>query len=224
MAKHIIGNTYFKYIGFLLLFFLFLYDKDMAIIYLALLTVDFLWYISDPHISFPFNRSGEKIQDSIFLAIIGYAVFLLTNAFVKVIFFQETFSIFSGIHEMSSLPILAGSMAMTWIGWTIVIPFIETSFFHGRLFEGLAQLSNRMFNTPKSLKVFSLGLIGVMTAVSIIFAIFHSKVTLAPILTIFIFSMVSCYLVVKEQKLTAAILLHIIANTAALSFKYGFLG
>lgn len=124
---------------------------------------------------------------------------------------------------MSALPILAGSVAMTWVGWTIVIPFIETSFFHGRLFEGLAQLSNRLFNKPKSLRVLSLGLIGVATAVSVIFAVFHSKVTLSPIITIFIFSMVSCYLVIKEQKLTAAILLHILANTAALAVKYGLI-
>ncbi|MBW2982359.1 CPBP family intramembrane metalloprotease [Candidatus Woesearchaeota archaeon] len=195
----------------------------MAIIYLALLTVDFIWYISDPHISFPFNRKGEKLTNSLFLAIIGYAIFLLINAMTKVFFFNETFSLFSGVQEMSALPILAGSVAMTWVGWTIVIPFIETSFFHGRLFEGLAQLSNRLFNKPKSLRVLSLGLIGVATAVSVIFAVFHSKVTLSPIITIFIFSMVSCYLVIKEQKLTAAILLHILANTAALAVKYGLI-
>ena len=224
MTKHIIGNTYFKYIGLLLLFFLFLYDRDMAIIYVVLLMVDFLWYISDPHISFPFNRPNEKITDSIFMAVIGYAVFLLINALTKVFIFKETFSLFSGMHEMSTLPILAGSMAMTWIGWTIVIPFIESSFFHGRLFEGLAQLSNKMFDKPKSLKILSLALIGVATVVSLIFAVFHSKVTLSPIITIFIFSMVSCYLVIKEQKQTAAILLHIIANTAALSVKYGMFG
>jgi membrane protease YdiL (CAAX protease family) len=196
----------------------------MAIIYLALLTVDFLWYISDPHVSFPFNRQGEKITNSIFLAIIGYAAFLLINAFSKVFIFNETFSLFSGVQEMSTLPILAGSIAMTWVGWAIVIPFIETSFFHGRLFEGLAQLSNRIFKKPTSLRNFNLAIIGVATAVSVIFAIFHSKITLSPIITIFIFSMVSCYLVVKEQKLTAAILLHIIANTAALSVKYGLIG
>lgn len=195
----------------------------MAFIYGFLLVFDFMWYLSDKHISFPFNRPNEKVTDSLFIAIIGYAVFLILNALVKSFVFGETFSVFSGINTMSQLPLLAGSIAMTWIGWTVVIPYIETSFIFGRLFEGIAQLSYRMFGKPTTLKKITTALFMVAAVISLAFAIFHNKITGAEITTIFIFGMVSCYIIVKEQKLLGAILLHVIANTLALAVKYGLL-
>lgn len=221
---NILRATYFKYISLFLLFFLFLYDRDMAIIYLMLMFVDYLWYVSDKKVTFHLSTPSDNILDSLTTAVIAYAAFLLINTSVKVLFFNETFSLMSGVEAMATLPILAGSLVMTWIGWVLVIPVIETSFFHGRLFEGLIDLSRKFKSIPDaSLTKFTTGTMIVAAIVSIIFAIFHSKVTLAPIMTIFIFSMISCYLVIKENKLLAAVLLHIIANAAALAVKYGYL-
>lgn len=217
-------DSYFKYVGLFLLFFLFLYDKEMAMIYLVLMLVDYFWYVSDTYQSFPLNRKGDDLFDSLTLAVIGYAVFLVLNTSIKVLCFHESFSMMDGVSAMAALPILAGSTLITWVGWALVIPIIETSFFHGRLFEGAIDISRRVKAIPDaSLSKFTLGTAVAAAIVSGVFAVFHSKITLAPLLTIFIFSMISCFLVIRERKLTAAIFLHVIANGAALASRFNWL-
>jgi len=217
------GNNYFKFVGLALLFFFFLFDKEMAYAYMAILLVDLLWKLSDRKESYPLTKKVGNFTESLVVAIGAYAVFLVINMVSINLIKGSSITFSQSISTMSSLPILAGSTAMTVVGWALIIPIVETTFFFGRLLEG--GLDTLQLRLNKKIDKFTLTKYTILMCliISTIFTIFHSKIDLAPIVTVFVFGMISCILVIKDKQILSAILLHILANGAALAVKFGVL-
>ena len=139
-------DNYFKFISIFLVFLLLAFDEHLALVYLMIMFTDYIWYNSDNFISFKISKgSGDDIQ--VFLEALAALGIFLTLSTVLVSVFDPQ-SIMGGdiatgaqtiFHLLSTTtPILKGSVLFTVIGWGILAPIIETSFFFGRLLEGMA--------------------------------------------------------------------------------------
>lgn len=226
-------DTYFKFTIIFLLFLLLAFDKDLAMIYILIMVGDYIWYKSDDFITFNTSSSNISKFRAYFEGLLAFGIFLVISQ-VTVSFLQsQTISgnFVAGsqaIFELlaTSTPILQGSIFLTFVGWGILVPIIETSFFNGRLLEGLATYSEPIFNSKVSLKKLSLNLFLVILVLASIFTTFHitAKGLLAiPLLITFIFSVISSILVIRHQELRGAIFLHILTNCAAVASSMGYL-
>jgi hypothetical protein len=234
--------NYFKWIGFFLLFLLLAFDPDMSRIYLLILLIDFIWYVSDDFVSFQYSSGKNTWIKSLATAIVGFAAFLLVTTGVLSIIPGAQSVARSGMQSIFQLlatatPILKESKILTVIGWGLVIPIIETSFFNGRLLEGIpawlkekAGFKNATIltdeRTPFNKKIFNGVTVFVILLVAASFTLFHlSAKGLAsiPLLITFIFSVISSILVIKDGDLKSAIMLHVITNTVTVLNAYGLI-
>jgi hypothetical protein len=228
-------NNYFKLTVIFLLFLLLAFDRDLAMIYLLIMVGDFIWYISDNFISFPMTSTHPRFSGIQVLleSSAGLGLFLLLSTMLVSSFSPQSIS--GGIagraqsifHLLAtSTPILQGSKALTLIGWGILVPIIETSFFNGRLLEGLSAYAEDITGHKVSVYNFSAALIVVMFVVAALFTLFHitaKGVESIPLIITFIFSFISSILVVRHRELRGAILMHIATNSAAVASSFGWL-
>ena len=163
--RNISGNSYFNFIGLALLFLLLAFDRDLAMIYILIMVVDRWWYSSDNFVSFNISRSDSKGFMVYIESLVALGVFLLISTLLVSVFSPQTFvdgGIFSSAQSIfqllaTSTPILQGSLILTFIGWGILIPIIETSFFNGRLLEGFATYAEKLTGKRISLETYSIG-------------------------------------------------------------------
>ena len=227
-------DNYFKFISIFLVFLLLAFDEHLALVYLMIMFTDYIWYNSDNFISFKISKgSGDDIQ--VFLEALAALGIFLTLSTVLVSVFDPQ-SIMGGdiatgaqtiFHLLSTTtPILKGSVLFTVIGWGILAPIIETSFFFGRLLEGMATYMEELIGKKISVYKFSKNLLIVFFMIATMFTLFHitSKgLRNIPLLITFIFSLISCTLVVRQKSLKGAIELHIMTNMAAVAASMGWL-
>ena len=225
-------DNYFKFTIVFLLFLLLAFDKDLAMIYLLMMFGDYVWTRSDNYISFPFRRKTSNTTQVYIEATAALGIFLVVSTFLVSTFSPQ--SIASGnilvqsqsiFHLLaSSVPILKGSKILTFIGWAIIIPIIETSFFNGRLLEGFATYSEKITGKRISLQRYTLTLMMVILLVASLFTLFHitaKGLDTIPLLITFIFSVISSMLVIRHQELRGAIFIHILTNSAAVLSSLG---
>lgn len=227
------GTNYFKLIAVMLLFLLLAFDRDLAVIYLLIMLADWVWFLSDNFISFPMSSNRISNLQVLVETALALGGFLLI-AGLLVSFFSPQ-SIATGVVEgaqsifhllAASTPILKGSLVLTFIGWAIVVPIIETNFFAGRLLEGLSTYAEKIIGKRISLDKFSMELFVVMLIVSSLFTLFHitaKGLESIPLLITFLFMMISCVLVVRHKSTKGAIWLHIAVNSAAVLSTMGVL-
>lgn len=225
-------DHYFKFIVIILLFLLLAFDQDLAMIYLLIMLGDYIWFKSDNFISFPLSRPDTNGMMVYIESLAGLGLFLIISTILVNIFSPQ--SIASGIvggtesvfHLLAtSTPILKGSKFLTFIGWGIIVPFIETSFWNGRLLEGLSTYAEKVMGRKVSLERFSIPLVIVTFIVAALFTLFHitaKGLSSVPLLITFIFSIISTILVIRHRELKGAIFMHIITNSAAVASTMGW--
>lgn len=218
-----------------LLFLLLSFDRDLAIIYLLIMFADWIWYKSDNFVSFPISDPRRMSTTQVYIeAIAGLGLFLLISTILVSTFSPEsvTGGIVGGAQSIfhllaTSTPILQGSKILTLVGWGLLVPIIETSFFNGRLLEGFATYAEKVIGrkVPLELSQISLGLVGVIFTVAAIFTLFHitaKGMESLPLLITFIFSVISSVLVIRHRQTKGAILVHIITNSMAVASGFGW--
>lgn len=225
---------YFKFIVVILLFLLLAFDQDLAMIYILIMLGDYIWYQSDNFISFPISNPSTGDLKVYIESLIGLGFFLVISTVLVSVFSPQsiantgivgtTQSIFHLL--ATSTPILKGSKLLTLLGWGVVVPLIETSFWNGRLMEGLAAYAEEIVGKKVSVYIFNIPLFIVMIVVSILFTLFHitaKGLASIPLLITFIFCMISCILVVRHKQTKGAIMMHILTNSAAVASSLGWL-
>jgi len=222
------NEMYFKASVLFLLFLLLVFDRDMALIYILILVGDFIWYRFDKNITFPLERRTDNRFSSLLEVGIATAIFFIISSAAVKLAAVDMSSSFQSILSLlaTSTPILAGNKMLTIIGWGILIPIIETSFFFGRVFEGIATFAGNRFSTNISLQKITMAVIMVILVIASFFTLFHltaKNLASIPLLITFIFACMSCILVIRNQHLREAILLHITVNTLAVLNSFGML-
>lgn len=201
--------------GFMLLFLLINFNRDLGIIYIAMLLLSWVSFSSDKIQTFIFSRNGKTIFESFVKALIYYSAFVLFSGIFMSVFHSG--DVLQGQILMSVLkafatttPALANSLVLTFIGWAIIVPVIETNAFFGRLFEYITDRFNIKTGQLNA------ALLIVFTTISFIFAIFHATAkgitNNAALSLTFIFAFISLWLVFKEKQTKTAVFLHMLAN------------
>lgn len=225
-------DDYFKFIGIFLLFLLLAFDRDLAMIYLLIMLIDYIWKQSDNLINLPLSRGPGSMFQVIIEGLAGLGLFLLISTIL--VNYVSPQSVSGGLVSQAqsifhllatSTPILKGNAILTLIGWGILVPIIETSFFNGRLLEGLSTYAEMITGKKVQLSLTSPTLYIVMLVVASIFTLFHitaKGLESVPLLITFIFSVISSILVIRHRELRGAILMHIITNSAAVAASLGW--
>lgn len=228
-------STVFNYLLLFLLFIYLAFDRDLANIYMLMIFADFVWwwtdlFIGNRKVEFPIERTSTNRQQAIIEAVIAVAALLLLTQIIFTLFAKtKNFANAQSIILLyaSATPILKGSTILTVFGWGILAPIVETRFFFGRVFEGLAFTYESTTGERINLKKFTFQTILLMAFVAGLFTLFHitaKKLEDIPLLITFIFGMVSLYLVVRDQELKSATLFHIFINTIAVLAALKLLG
>lgn len=214
-------------LGIILLFLLINFNPELGTIFGLMLIVDYIIYHDKTWISFEVETDERRLID-ILGGMFGYAVFIIL-ATVSTTVFQQLSAITNPMNAVferlaASTPIFEKSKFLTFVGWGILIPIVETRFFFGRMMELFAYKANvkLALNNIKSWLIF--------VFISAVFTIFHFSAKavsatqfdeMALFLT-FLFGMVSCALVVYMRELSSAIQMHIISNSIAISVRLGY--
>jgi membrane protease YdiL (CAAX protease family) len=213
--------SYFKVFLFIWAFYLLNFDFQLAVAYSIILVVSYVWFDKDPFISFPIERQKSNRTSAIIESLVGYGALFVSSNFLLSNYSsgQSFLTLFAEF-----TPVLAGNVILTLIGWGFLIAVAETMLFNGILFEGMAEFANKrgFKGNLKSINPFSLS---ISALVSAFFALFHFSVRFAQLrgdpaamqmalLITFIFSFISCILVIRNQEMKQALLLHIMNNTA----------
>lgn len=227
-------DHYFKWIIIFLLFLLLSFDRDLAMIYILIMIGDYIWFKSDNFISFPLWRRATSSAKIMIEAAAAFGAFLFISTVLLGVFSPQSligsgvFGSAQSIFQLlaTSTPVLQGSKILTFISWGILVPIIETTFFNGRLLEGITTYAEDVVGKKISLKKISGTLLFIMVIVASLFTLFHitaKGITTIPLLITFIFSILSSLLVVRQQELSGAITLHIATNSAAVASSLGWL-
>jgi len=222
---------YFKATVIFLLFLLLSFDRDMAMIYILIMVGDFIWWRFDRNITFPIEKTTTNRLSAVLEAGIATALFFLFSSMAVKVFAVEALPAGVNINSIlelyaASTPILQGNVFLTIVGWGFLIPVIETIFFNGTLLEGLTVFAEKQFGTRVSLQKFSIPLFLVILFVATLFTLFHltaKNLSSIPLLITFIFSIISSVLVIRNQEIKQAIMLHMTVNTLAVLSSLGLL-
>lgn len=227
-------DNYFKFNILFLIFLLLVFDRDMALIYIAIIFGDYIWYKSDKFISFKISNGRNSLFQSTIIGLAALGFFLGISTLILKTFspqsLTETGIIGSvqGVFQLlsTSTPFLQGSKVLTFIGWGIMIPIIETSFFNGRLLEGFATYAENVTGKKIPLDRITQPLLVVFFIVAALFTLLHITAkaldSTALVLT-FMFSIISSYLVIKYKQLREAIIFHISVNSVAVAISLGWI-
>jgi len=214
---------YFKLMAIGLIFLLLNFDPDLSMVYLLILLGDYIWYQNDSWISFPYSNKQANKTGVIIESFAALGIFLLATAVLITGF--STQSLLSMLS--STVPILAESQVLTLISWGIIVPFIETNFFFGRLLEGFSYMAEKVTGNKISTKKFSIPIFIVMILVAAIFTLFHLSakgLDSSALIVTFIFAIISMILVVRQQSTKGATIMHILSNSTAVLISMGWIG
>jgi membrane protease YdiL (CAAX protease family) len=220
-------RRYFKFAVLFLLFLLLVFDQSLATIFLLILLGDFVWFIFDKHISYPMEKIKNNRIVTFTIAGIVAIVFFLSTAFLLTAFTGSTYSMMSVMELLATTsPVLAGNIILTFISFGILIPFIESHFFHGTLVEGLMLFLERRLGIRINRYSINIGTILIAVVVSALFLLYHltsKNLSNIPLLVTFIFSMFATLITIKTKEKKGAIILHCIVNILSLLGSYGLL-
>jgi len=104
---------------------------------------------------------------------------------------------------------------------------IETSFFFGRLYEGLIEYSSKKIGSNEKIFGISKTILVVWLIIATLFTLFHMTakgVKSILLLITFLFALIQLYLVNKYKHLREAIYMHIIINTLSVLYSLGLMG
>jgi len=212
-------NRMFLYMVFFLAFLHLTFDPRMTVAYLLIIVCDYWWYKDDSYVSLPMERTEATRKSAIASTVIYYAVFLFASIVILgMTTVGKEFASIAGVFQLSAtaVPILQGSKIFTFISWGFIIPIIETRFFFGRLYEGMAVHAKDFLGYEISTKKLTIATIGLIIFISALFTIFHigaKGLSTPALMTTFIFAVISLLFVTKTQELKGACGLHIVTNS-----------
>ena len=215
-------------VGLTIMFMYFNFDPQlgtafglMLILAVAAMLLDYMFI--DRKVNIPLQRTS--IFKSAVYGLVAYAVFLGVSSIIMS--FVGSFNIFAlgSVLELmaESQPVFAGAALLTFIGWGLHIPNIESYFFFGKLNEVVISI----FKIPLSIKSFSYHLLSLVFAS--IFALFHltAKIGLGAkgfneaIILVFLFGYASMLLVAITKEALSAIFMHMFANSISIGLSFG---
>lgn len=220
-------NRMFLYLAFFIPFLYINFDPRMAMAYLGMLICDYWWYHDDSYVSLPTERTTATRKSALYSVFIYYAIFLVASIFILgMTTVGKEYASIGGIFQLSAtaVPILAGSKIFMFISWGFMIPIIESRFFFGRLYEGMAVHAKDFLGYEISTKRLTTPTIGLIIFISALFTIFHigaKGLSTPALMTTFIFSVISLIFVTKTQELKGSIGMHILTNSIGVLKKIG---
>lgn len=212
-------------LGVILLFLLINFNRELGLIYIGMLIVDYMIIDSMRTLRFPMEKDTSRLMDILY-GVAAYLTFTIISSFTMSAIDPQ--AIFGGIlgalqKLAATTPILSSSPILTFIGWGIIIPIIETRFFFGRLMEIIAE------KTKTTISLLDVKSWFVFILVSAVFALFHisaraitaTQFDEIALLMTFIFGLMSCIIVVWLKELSAATYFHIMNNSVGVAIKLG---
>lgn len=231
--ERITGKSITLTLSVFLLFLLLVFDQQVAMIYLLMLTAYFIWYTFDNKITLPFEKTANGRLFSIIWAVALYAGFLVISTTLSIMFSLEGGQTAFSVIELlaTETPVLAGNKFLTFIAWGFVIPIIETVFFFGVLYEGFADKLGRFMRVGSistDFKLSNLNLWLIIILISSIFTAYHFQArgltdTTGLFIT-FLFAFVSLWAVSYFGQTREAVFLHSISNSIAVASRLQIFG
>ena len=216
-----------------LIFMVVNFDPSMATVFTLMIIADFLIYMDDKFVSFPFERYVSNRFKSLIETLIIFAGFLFFQTLILRILTPSIQSSTQSIQTLLSLystttPALQGNVLLTIIGFGIIVPFVETRFFNGRLYEIVADRLGIQNAGLKNKTVWA-----VSAFIGAVFAVYHltarrcgSAETCqnALLLVTFLFGMLSTLMVAHYKETKQAVFLHVFSNMVSVMYTLGLLG
>lgn len=230
MAEIVRENTIFKILIVFLIFLVVNFDPDMAIVFSLMIIADFLIFKDDKIVSYPFENRINNRFNSLFETLLVFAGFIFIQSIILRILSPLIQSATQSIKTLLSLystttPALQGNVLITFLAFGIVVPFVETRFFNGRLFE---IIMDRLRITNRGLREGKVWVVSVF--IGALFAIYHLTARRcgaagtcqnALLLVTFVFGFISTLMVAHYRETKQAVLLHIVSNSIAIGFSLG---
>lgn len=216
----------FRWMILVLVFLLLVFNRDMALIYIAIMLADWYYWRLDKRVTFRFERFSGNWLKTILIAGGVYLIFLFVTSILFGLFgATKQYASMAAIISLmgTTTPVLHGSKLLTLVGWGFVIPIVETRFFTGRLFEFFIDKSKTITGKIVSPWKLSTPLLVIIVLVSAMFALFHLTAKGAanvPMLVTFIFHIISCVMLIKMGELKAPATFHVIANSVAVVMSF----
>lgn len=231
MAEIIRESSIFKILIVFLIFMVVNFDPNMAIVFSIMIIADFLIFKDDNRVSFPFERTTLNRFRGLIETLMVFGGFLFFQSFALRFLTPSIQSTTQSIQTLLSLystttPALANNVLLTIIGFGIIVPFVETRFFFGRLYESLAD----RFKIRGGLQNRKNWIISVF--IGGVFALYHltarrcgSAATCQNSLLFitFIFGTLSTLMVIHYRETKQATFVHVFANMIAILFSLGLL-
>jgi len=217
-------------VAIVVIFFLVNVNEKLGYIFGIMLLVDVIAKSLGPWNTPKVDIEGDSIRlRDVFVGVAAYGAFILVVALITPIFQGLIFntpqqSVFTSLALQT--PVLADSQVASFIGWGVLIPIVETSFFFGSLLLFVAWMFKVRLDNLKSWKVWM-----VIILVAVTFATFHLtaraqavssggiSVDEVGMLATFIFGIFQGALVVWMKELTEAIYMHVTSNSLSVAIS-----
>ncbi len=232
MNKPISEENIFAILVVFLIFLVVNFDPNMATVFSLMIIADILIFtiiIKKIRVDYPFERTTKNRFTSLIESLIIFAGFIFIQTIVLRILTPSIQSTSQSLQSLLSLystttPALAGSFIFTFLAYGVIIPFVETRFFFGRVYELLAD----KFNKNGNLKTTMTWVLAVF--VGAIFAIYHLTARRcgaggtcenALLFVTFLFGMISTLMVAHYRETKQAVWVHVFANSMSIIYAYG---
>ena len=232
MIKPISEENIFAVLVVFLIFLVVNFDPNMATVFSLMIIADILIFttiIKKLKVDYPFERTTKNRFTSLIESLIIFAGFIFLQTIVLRILTPTIQSTSQSLQSLLSLyatttPALQGNMIFTFIAYGLIVPFVETRFFFGRLYELLADKFNKA-GTLKNKMTWILALF-----IGSIFAIYHLTARRcgaagacqnALLFVTFLFGMISTLMVAHYKETKQAVLVHVFANSMSILYAYG---
>ena len=228
------AEAYFQWIIVSLGLLFLVFDTSLATIYWILIGGDFIFYYfnyrEDKVIQFPIERRTDNRLKSLISALVAYAVFLLVSTLLVRTISPMAISeggLLSILKLMaSSVPIFSGSIILSEYAFGIMVPAVESSLFFGRILEKMVSVFSKRSGQRVTWDKFNIPMMMSIIFCTGLFIIYHLQskgIENVPLLITGIFGFVSCILVIKDQELKSAILLHVISNSMVILSSFNII-
>ena len=231
-------RIYFEFLLVSLGLLYLVFNTSLATIYTILIVADFVLYYfnfrPDQSIRFPLERRIDNRIPSLIITVIAYAAFLAISTVAVNSFFPLAIAesgmtgAFAVVALMSaSVPIFAGSIALSLFAFGILVPMVESSLFFGRILERVVEvIENRTGKkvSQTQISVATVLAVAFCTALFIFYHVGSKGLANAPLFVTGIFAAISCALVIYHRELKQAVLLHIISNSIVILVMFKIIG
>lgn len=209
LVQRISTEGFTMFFGVLLLFLLINFNAQLGLIYSLMLIMNWIIFQYSKPYFFPLEKDERRLGDLV-IGLAGYVLFVVLSTVV----IGTIGVVWSSL--AASTPILEKSRILTFIGWGMVIPAIETPFFFGGLLNAFADRLN------VRLSLTNLWSWIIFVFISALFAAFHltakssgAAIDVNSMVMTFIFGIVSCVLVTLTKEISSATIMHITNNSIA---------